>query len=254
LIINLRDNFELSIDQIQKDLEYFTYPIFQENRNNRPELVASSVAVEIGGSHFLCTASHVLMSLDDNRPTYIANSNLHKKGALVSLRGKAVFTKRVNETDFDLCLFDVTEIKENFNFLSERKITRESKFRQGSLQILLGYPLSKNKVTKTVNPESNVVETGFQTIGVKIDRKIKMSSFVGKNEGIHLGFTYNLDHLKQKLPFPRGMSGGGVWHIPNIYNLNRFYLTGIFIEYHKKEKVGIATKAQYLKSLAEKYV
>ncbi len=43
----------MSIDQIQKDLEYFTYPIFQENRNNRPELVASSVAVEIGGSHFL---------------------------------------------------------------------------------------------------------------------------------------------------------------------------------------------------------
>ncbi len=108
----------MSIDQIQKDLEYFTYPLFQENRNNRPELVASGVAIEIGESHFLFTASHVLKSIDDKRPTYIANSNLHKKGFLVNIKGKAIFTKQTNETDFDLCLFDVTEIKENFNFLS----------------------------------------------------------------------------------------------------------------------------------------
>ncbi len=122
------------------------------------------------------------------------------------------------------------------------------------MHLVLGYPISKNKVSKTVNPESNEVKTGFQTIVVKIDRKIKMSIFVGKNDGVHLGFRYNLDHLKQKLPFSRGMSGGGVWYIPNIYNLNRFYLNGIFIEYHKKEKVGIATKARYLKRLAEKNV
>ena len=249
----MRDNLKSSIEQIQKNLEYFTYPIFQENRNNRPELVASSVAVELGGSHFLCTAAHVLKSIDDNRPVYIANSNINKKVSFVGLNGKAIFAKQTNETDFDLCLINVNAIKDNFNFLSERKITRSNEFRQGSLQLLLGYPLSKNKVTKTINPKLNEVKTGFLTVGVKIDRNINLSHFEGKKENIHIGFRYNIDYMKQKLPFPRGLSGGGVWYIPNIYELKRFYLAGIFIEYHKNEKVGIATKAQYIKSLAEQY-
>lgn len=247
----MQDNLKSSIEHIQKELEYFTYPIFQENRNNRPELVASSVAVELGGSHFLCTAAHVLKSIDDNRPTYTANSNLNKKGSFVGLNGKVIFTKRTNETDFDLCLINVNEIKDNFNFLSERKITRDNEFRQGSLQLLLGYPLSKNKVTKTVNPELNEVKTGFLTIGVKIDKDIKLSLFDGKKENVHIGFRYNIDYMKQILPFPRGLSGGGVWYIPNIYDLKGFYLAGIFIEYQKEEKVGIATKALYIKNLAE---
>jgi len=250
----LQDNLKSSIEQIQKDLEYFTYPIFQENRNNRPELVASSVAVELRGSHFLCTAAHVVKSIYDNRPVYTANSNLNKKGLFFELDGKVIFTKQKNERDFDLCLINVNAMKENFNFLSERKIKRDSEFRQGSLKLLLGYPLSKNKVTKTINPEINEVKTGILTIGVKIDQNINLSHFDGKKENVHIGFKYNKDHMKQKLPFPRGLSGGGIWYIPNIYDLNRFYLTGIFIEYHKKEKVGIATKAQYLKRLAEQYV
>ena len=68
LILNLEDHLELSIEQIKNDLEYFTYPIFQENRNGRPELVASSVAIELGGSNFLCTAAHVLKNINENQP------------------------------------------------------------------------------------------------------------------------------------------------------------------------------------------
>ncbi len=254
MIISLRDNLKSSIEQIQKDLEYFTYPIFQENRNNRPELVASSVAIELGGSHFLCTAAHVLKSIDNKRPIYVANSNINEKGSFVGLNGKAIFTKQTNKTDFDLCLINVNAIKDNFNFLSERKITRSNEFRQGGLQLLLGYPLSKNKVTKTINLELNEINTGFLTICVKIDRNIKLSHFDGKKENIHIGFRYNRDYMKQKLPFPRGLSGGGIWYIPNIYELKKFYLAGIFIEYHKNEKVGIATKAQCITILSEQYV
>jgi len=256
LILSLEDHLELSMEQIKSELEYFTYPIFQENRNGKPELIASSVAIELGGSNFLCTAAHVLKNINDNQPILLGDSTTHKTGSLVDLdlSGKAIFTKQAHESDVDLCLINLNAIKENLNFLNERKITMGNDFRSGGIHLLLGYPLSKNKVTKIINLKLNEVKTRYLTVGVKIDGSINLSHFDGKKGNIHFGFRYDIDHMKQALPFPKGLSGGGVWYVPNIYEMKRFYLAGIFIEYHKKDKVGIATKAQYIKRLAEQFV
>lgn len=244
---------ELSINQIQKDLEHFTYPIFQKNRNNRFELIASSVAIKLGGVHFLCTASHVLEKRF-SRPLFIGNSKTDKKGEFVSIRGNAIFTKQKSEleADFDLCLIDIHKIKNKLNFLNERRIKRGPSISKKGMHLLQGYPLSKNKLTKITNADTNEVKTGYLTIGLKIDETINLSNFEGKNNNTHLGFKYNVDASKQALACPRGISGGGIWHIPNIYELHNFYLAGIFIEFDKKEKVGIGTKAIYIKRLSEK--
>lgn len=121
------------------------------------------------------------------------------------------------------------------------------------MHLLQGFPRSKNKVSKITNPITNEVRTGYLTIGVKVDPQINLSNFEGKNNTTHLGFKYNLDQNNQTLTFPKGISGGGIWHLPSIYELQHIYLAGIFIEYHKTKKVGIGTKACYIMQLFEKF-
>ena len=96
--------------------------------------------------------------------------------------------------------------------------------------------------------------SGFQAVGVKFDSKNEFSQFKGMKKTIHIGFRYNLDANKQLLPFPRGMSECGVWNVPSVYKPKEFYLAGIFIEYHKNEKVGFATKSKYIANLSEQFV
>ena len=244
----------MSIEQVGNAVSIFTYPIFQINRNNRPELVASSVAVELDGKYFLCTAKHAIEGLDKSRLTYCANSKLSQKGTFIQLNGKGIFTEDANGIEFDLSLIDISMIKDNFCFLNRSKLALGSGFSRSSYNVLLGYPLSKNKPTKSIDPEHNEVMTGFLTVGVKLDSNIEFSQFQGMKSNVHIGFRYNLDYKKQPLPFPRGMSGCGVWNVPSVYNPKEFYLAGIFIEYHKKEKVGFATKANYIIKLSEQFV
>jgi hypothetical protein len=192
--------------------------------------------------------------LNKSRPIYCANSNLFQKGTFIKLNGKFIFTQDADGVEFDLCLVDISTIKDRFSFLNKSKIALGSGFSRGSFNVLLGYPLSSNKSTKSFDPDHNEVITGFQTVGVKLDSKIKFSQFQGIKGNVHIGFRYNFDHEKQILPSPRGMSGCGVWNIPSVYNTNDFYLAGIFIEYHKKEKVGFATHANYIRKLSGQFI
>lgn len=120
LIITLHENMEMTINQLQMAIENFTYPIFQMNRNNRFELIASSVAIELGGAHFLCTAAHVI----EHGSLYIGNSKTEKKGQFISLKGDSIFTKKESESeiDFDLCLIDADKIKNKLNFCKKEEL------------------------------------------------------------------------------------------------------------------------------------
>ena len=254
LIINLQDNFKRAIEQVGESVSIFTYPIFQENINSRPELVASSVAIELDGKYFLCTARHVIEGLNKSLPTYCANSNLSQGGIFIELNSKVIFTKNSKNVELDLCLIDISAIKEKFIFLNGSKIALDSNFSGKSFNVLLGYPISQNKGMKAIDPSRNEVTTGFLTVAVKLDSNIDFLNFKGKTEYAHVGFRYHVDYEKQILPFPRGMSGCGVWNIPSVYDTENFSLAGIFIEYHKKEKIGFATKANYIKKLSTDFV
>lgn len=66
MIISIQDDFKMSVEKAGKMASFYTYPIFQLNINDRPELIASCVAVEIDDRYFLSTAKHTLNSLDDS--------------------------------------------------------------------------------------------------------------------------------------------------------------------------------------------
>jgi hypothetical protein len=244
----------MSLEQVADAASVFTYPIFQFDRNDRPELIGSSVAVEFDDKYFLCTAKHVIERLDRSRPTYCPNSNLSKKGTFIELNGIYRYSEDADGIEFDLSLIDVSMNKDNFSFLNKSIISLGSKFRQTSYNVLLGYPLSKNKPTKSIDSTRKEATSKFQPVGVKLDSNIAFSQFRGIKKSVHIGFRYNLDYKKQLLPFPRGMSGCGVWNVPSVYKPNEFYLAGIFIEYHRKEKVGFATKSKYIIKLSEQFV
>jgi hypothetical protein len=189
----------MSLEQVADAASTFTYPICQFNRSNRPALIASSVAVELDGKYFLCTAKHVIDSLDKSLPTYCPNSNLSQKGTFIQINGNGILTEDADGVEFDLSLIDVSMIKDNFSFLNKSKIALGSDFKKTSYNVLLGYPLSKNKPTKSIDPRRNEVMSGFQAVGVKLDSKIEFFQFKGMKKTVHIGFRYNLDANKQLL-------------------------------------------------------
>ncbi|SDW96522.1 hypothetical protein [Nitrosomonas communis] len=45
-------------------------------------------------------------------------------------------------------------------------------------------------------------------------------------------------------PNPRGISGGGLWFVPNSFSPKDVYLEGVFIEYYEKTKISFSTKIE----------
>lgn len=263
MILSLEEDKKLAFAQIQKDIKSFTYPIFtqkiKENQSERPEQVASGVAVKFKGNHFLCTAAHVLENnflngqdvILPNALTLTINSANTKFIELEIV--DSIFTKK-EKKDFDLCLINVDKIKDNFNFIDENKITHGDQFTQNSIQILLGFPSTKNEPPNkySKNFGKNEIETGYQMVQIKLDSSINFNTY-NKNKNIHIAFKYrvgyDIDGISKygALTSLRGVSGGGVWIVPTIFEPRKIYLAGILIECYNKE--AFATKALYLKKL-----
>ena len=73
--------------------------------------------------------------------------------------------------------------------------------------------------------------------------------------GTHIALSYELgrnkDGVKVNPPKPKGMSGGGLWIVPNSFEPNRIFLAGILIEHHGK--VVLATRIESVVRFVREY-
>ena len=112
---------------------------------------------------------------------------------------------------------------------------------------LSGYPITKNKQVKAINDKEEHFEGYTLSYAVRPKQLVDFSKF-NKDENLHIAFSYqqkgtDAENQKRKnAPKPTGMSGGGLWIVPDSFNSSDVYIAGIIIEYYKNDSVGFATK------------
>lgn len=246
MVITVSDHIHLSMKEVESVLNSFTYPVFINSKNERPDLIASSVVINLDSRIFLITASHVLDQVENaNSSFYIA-----KEGSFIALVGEFVHSVNKGKDHFDIAFIELSNkfVEMNaINVLSESSLMINKNFEKVHLSLVHGYPCSKNKQGKALRGGTGFKSFAF-TYGGKIDRKFDKWEKFNKHPNFHTCMNYgrakdiNGDIVTP--PSPRGISGGGLWFVPNSFAPKNVYLEGIFIEYYKKAKISFSTKIE----------
>lgn len=244
MIISTGDHISLTMKEVELTLNSYTYPVFVNAKNERPDLIASSVLVEIKSKIYLITASHVLdVVTNTNSPFYIATN-----GPFIAIESEFIRSVEKDRDDFDIAF---TELTSDFvsinklNVLDENRLMIKKHFDSVNLNLIHGYPCSKNKQGKSLKSTTNFKSCAF-TYGGKVDESFNKWQNFNKNKDFHTCMNYgNAKDINGDIntpPSPRGMSGGGLWLVPNSFQPKEIYLDAIFIEYYEKNKISFSTK------------
>jgi len=244
MIISVSDHINMVMEEIQLRLNAYTYPVFVNAKNEKPDLIASSVIVNIKSKNYLITASHVLDDVTDiNSPFYIAT-----KGPFIAIKGEFIRSIGKDRDDFDIAF---TELSSDFvtlndlNVLDENRLMINKNFKSVHLHLIHGYPCSKNKQGSSLKDTDKFNSYAF-SYGGKVDKSFDKWEKFNKNKDYHTCMNYgiakDIDGEVNMPPSPRGISGGGLWLIPDSFQSTNIYLDAIFIEYYEKDKVSFSTK------------
>ncbi|MFT6926766.1 MAG: hypothetical protein ACJAZP_002386 [Psychromonas sp.] len=124
--------------------------------------------------------------------------------------------------------------------LPEKNLYMQNEINSSHLCFVNGYPASKNKQGKAlrISPVFNAKSYSFASyIKLDFDNWLKYS----KKSEWHICSAYGKKTGNESPIKPNGLSGGGLWIIPNVAN-PALYLCGVFIEYYGTEQLAFSTK------------
>lgn len=246
MIISVGDHINLTMKEVELTLNSYTYPVFVNAQNERPDLIASSVIVQIKNKIYIITASHVIDAVTKiNSQFYIATD-----GYFLAIEGEFTRSIEKDRDDFDIAFIELDAdfvSKNKLNVLDENKLMTNKSFDSVHLHLIHGYPCSKNKQAKSLKGTTNFKSYAF-TYGGKVDKSFNKWQDFNKNKDFHTCMNYgiakSINGDINTPPSPRGISGGGLWLVPNSFKPNEIYLDAIFIEYYKKDKISFSTKIE----------
>lgn len=222
----------------------YTYPVFIYDVKNKPDLIASSVIIKIDEKCYLVTAAHVLKNIQ--RHFYIGVN-----GYIIPIEGLFVYsmppTDNHNDKDhFDIAFIELSSEFVNLNkicVLDEHKLAISESFSSIDIALIHGFPISRNKKQRKTPP----FKAKPYSYGGIIKNDFDEWDDFGKSKLIHTCMIYNKKKDNNRPVHPRGISGGGLWIIPSVFNPNDIYLESIFIEYHQKNNhVTFSTKINHV--------
>lgn len=234
-ILEIGDHIQLSLAECHPLFLRWSAPLFAVDTRDRPDLFATCVAVEARGRVYLVTAAHAVHEIE------ITGSAIHVGGKDIK-----VFPGKFDCTSIDGCdALDiaVAEIDKHFvtgnglSIVRASQIARYGQFSRPHLHCMHGYPLTKNKPFKSIDVARKKVKTyAFTYAGaLKPEPDYKHPGRSGRS---HVALSYQLgkNHqgVKVNPPKPKGMSGGGLWIVPDSFNSSKCFLSGILIEHHGK--------------------
>lgn len=81
----------------------------------------------------------------------------------------------------------------------------------------------------------------------------------GKAPDIHIALKYQKKSRNEngsivQPPHPRGISGGGLWQVPNVLHLDDVRLDGIAFEYRSTGRLVFATRIDHVLAFVRQYV
>ena len=253
MIISLGNHIQLAMEAIGPVINSFTYPVFVNAENNRPDLIASSVAINLNNRTYLITASHVLDTvIFAKSPFYIA-----LEGAFIQLEGEFIRSVKKPRDPFDIAFLELSAemvVSNNIQVLSAESLMIRKNFKEVQLSLIHGYPCSKNNQFKALRRGTTFKSLAY-SYGGKVDREFNNWQEYNKHQDFHICMNYGRGRgISGEIttpPTPRGISGGGLWLIPNLLSPHNVYLSGIFIEYHSAGKVSFSTKIEKVAKFIE---
>jgi hypothetical protein len=119
------------------------------------------------------------------------------------------------------------------------------------MRCIHGYPCTKNRTNHRVNEVNRTfTKYGFTYAGSSKKLQLDYPSY-NKEAAKHVALQYQMDAKNDKgekatPPKPKGMSGGGLWLIPDSFKPKTFYLEGIAIEFRKEKSLVFATRIEHV--------
>lgn len=231
------------IGATQKIVNKYTYPVFTST-NNKPDLIASCVVLEVESKYYLVTASHVVKNIVDGNSSFV----IGVEGNLLPVSGEFVCSNSLQDKA-SVGNFDIAYITLDSEFISKNKITalKQNKLimsnRQTSphISFIHGFPNSKNKQSKALWNTDKFKLKAYAYAGI-IDINFQEWDKYNKRKDNHTCMSYQTTSKNNTPTHPRGISGGGLWIVPNSLEPNNYFLDSILIEYYDKNKIVFATK------------
>jgi hypothetical protein len=238
-----KQEFNKIIGATQNAVDKYTYPVFT-NKKNKPDLIASCVIIKVDNKYYLVTASHVVKNIVNGNTSFVIGS----EGKLLPISGEFVSSNSLKDKS-RVGNFDIAYIELDLDFISKNKITplEQNKLvmcdRKNSPHIAFihGFPISKNKQSKALWNTQKFKLKAYAYAGI-IDINFKDWDKYNKRKDNHTCMTYQTTATGNAPTHPRGISGGGLWVIPNASEPNNYFLDSILIEYYEKNKIVFATK------------
>ena len=204
--------------------------------DTRVEL-GSATCIAIGGKYFLATAGHNLESVDNEAIRIVANQT-------TSDRWMPILGKNwVKEAGIDVGWVEIetdAARKSKLTFLQIESLGTFEKPCLRSLYLIQGLPAELSNVKER---KISLASLGFMTIPAEPD-----GVSYDYNPDVEIILEYS--DSDYPLPIPKGMSGGGVWAIPNdleplVWSPEKSRLVGIVKTWREKSKHLAAVKIEH---------
>lgn len=219
-----------------------TYPIFYSDYKNKPDLVATAVAVCIGGVVYLITAAHAIKNGSNKVDSFLIGTNR----GIVGIQGRYIVTE-ANPSDgidlYDMALVSLSEdfvSKHDVSFISMEDTCPWEFLEDDFFVFVFGFPSSRNKQARSL--KGNTFNTFQYSYAGKVRTNHDFFLQHNRADTIHTCMTFGRNPLANKPIYPKGCSGGGIWIIDRS---GRVYLDSIFIEYYAKTGLAFGTKIIY---------
>ena len=239
--MNANEIINQVMDSAQKIVNKYTYPVFVSDLKRKPDLLASSVIIELDSEYFLVTASHVLLEVLSINSQFIIGVN----GKYQTVVGEFTHSNVEEGIDnFDIAYIPISKNfveKNEINVLKEEMIVMDKSRPIPHIAFIHGFPNSMNKQSKALYNTTSFKVKAYAYGGV-IKNDFPYWGECKKLVDVHTCMTYGMKSDKNMARHPGGISGGGLWVVPKYSEPEVILLDSIFIEYHKTYSVTFSTK------------
>lgn len=204
----------------------------------RPEALATCVLYQDGDSFYLITARHVFKNHDHTKIGILINDEFSY------LHGFTILTEdKDNKIDIAIMkLYDhfSKKLQEEYFFLDDSFINFNHDFIHRQNYLMAGYPVHMSKIYATTHKREQLISLTHPS---QKDNYSKLLLDKSHHITLDIEKIRSFKNITQDVKGPTlyGMSGSGLWVI-NFSKEASFKLVGIMIEWHKEEKVTVATK------------
>ena len=240
-------HIQAALSVVHPIVSAYTYPLFAADDRDRPDLYASSILLEVDGRLVLLTAAHAIHEISQ------AGSAVHL-GATSITHLTSTFTRTSvdGQDPLDLAATLISEEFRQEQLMQALPMhrTKGSDFlSKPHMRCVHGYPITKNKTTKRADETRKVfTRYGLTYAGASHDLDVDFARHKKRND-THLVMKYQRESRDDTggqitPPHPKGISGGGMWSIPDSFSPGIVFLEGIAIEFRDSSLV-FATRIEH---------